>query len=83
MLALWWGSLRWGSSRALEVVKLLIDHGADVNHGEVTPFQLARYFGKPEFESLLLQHGAADHGDPTRSIAGYVDELVSDDVRFL
>ncbi|RMJ23515.1 hypothetical protein PHISP_05609 [Aspergillus sp. HF37] len=52
------------SSSALEVVKLLIDYGADVNRGEVTPFHLARYFGKPEFESLLRQHGAMDHGDP-------------------
>ncbi|RMJ27936.1 ankyrin repeat protein [Aspergillus sp. HF37] len=75
----------WRSSSALEVVKLLIEHGADINHGEVTPFQLARYFGKPEFESLLLQHGAADHGEPTHHIAHYVDELRGewDDARFL
>jgi ankyrin repeat protein len=68
-------ALLWGSSSALEVVKLLIEHGADVNHGAVSPFQLARYFGRPEFESLLLQHGAVDHGDPARFAADYVDEL--------
>lgn len=74
--AIWWNRR---CVDALEVVQLLVDHNADINHGEITPLQLARYFGRPETENLLSQHGAKDDGDPTRSIvADYVNKFRED-----
>ena len=69
-----------GCSDALEVVQLLIEHGADVNHGDIKPLQLARYFNIPEVENLLLRYGAKDCGDATLSVENYVEELMDDDI---
>lgn len=57
---------------ALEMVKLLIDKGARLNHGKISCLRLARFSGNREIENLLLQHGAIDNSDPSCSVADYI-----------
>ncbi len=50
-----------GDGKQQETVKLLIDHGADVNipdNGSMTPIQHAREKGFKEIEQILLSAGA-------------------------
>lgn len=50
-----------GDEKQQQTVKLLIDHGADVNipdHNNVTPLQHAREKGFKEIEHILLKAGA-------------------------
>ncbi|MNO07904.1 Ankyrin repeat protein [compost metagenome] len=50
-----------GDERQQQTVRLLIDHGADVNipdHDGVTPLQHAHEKGFKEIEQILLKAGA-------------------------
>jgi hypothetical protein len=50
---------------ALEVAKVLLEHGADAemtSDGRHTPLAVARANGHAELVELLLAHGAADNG---------------------
>lgn len=56
----------------LDVVELLISKDADINHGQIPPLRLARFYQKREIETLLLRHGAVDNSDPTFSVTEYM-----------
>jgi ankyrin repeat protein len=50
-----------GNEKQQQTVKLLIDHGADVNipdNNNVTPLQHAREKGLKDIEQILLKAGA-------------------------
>lgn len=60
---------------ALQLIKILVENGADVNCGRVSPLRLARFFGRHEAENLLLQHGGVDNSDHDVAIPDYAEEL--------
>ncbi len=47
--------------RSLEVIRLMVEHGADVNVADakgMTPYRMASRFGRPEIAAFLAQSGA-------------------------
>lgn len=44
----------------LDVVNLLVKHGADVNEGFISPLRLARQLGAHKVAKLLCRHGAVE-----------------------
>lgn len=58
-----------GGGEVLSVVQLLIDYGADVNRGTVSPLHVAlKYQYHMGVTDLLLEHGAVDTGSQSYSI---------------
>jgi ankyrin repeat protein len=47
----------------LQMVKLLVKHGADVNAGVIPPLRVASQKGHPEVVKFLVQRGAVDNGN--------------------
>jgi ankyrin repeat protein len=67
----WVAGMRHGS-RSIEMMKLLLEHGADPNVGR-SPLYVAVLCSNPELVKLLLQHGAnpkPDSGKPITRLAG-------------
>lgn len=58
-----------------QIVKTLLNHGADVNMGRISPLRLSQFFGQKDIENLLREHGARDNSDPDCPISDFVKVL--------
>ncbi|KAJ5680260.1 hypothetical protein N7536_011399 [Penicillium majusculum] len=58
-----------------QIVKTLLNHGADVNMGRISPLRLSQFFGQKDVENLLREHGARDNSDPDCPISDFVKVL--------
>ncbi|KAL4938522.1 hypothetical protein BDV06DRAFT_225925 [Aspergillus oleicola] len=61
----------------LAFIKLLIQHGADINYGngKISPLYVANFYGRQEIASLLLEHGVVDLCHPDYSVEQFGEEV--------
>ncbi|KAJ0418747.1 ankyrin repeat-containing domain protein [Aspergillus carlsbadensis] len=68
----------WKAPEALDIVTHLIDKGADVNRGRISPLHLAYCSKQDSIADLLRRNGAEDHCDATYSAKSFAREVRRD-----
>ncbi|KAJ5837197.1 hypothetical protein N7447_003223 [Penicillium robsamsonii] len=58
-----------------QIVRTLLNHGADVNMGRISPLRLSQFFGQGDVENLLREHGARDNSDLDCPISVFIRDL--------
>ncbi|KAL3485312.1 hypothetical protein BJX62DRAFT_243036 [Aspergillus germanicus] len=68
-------AVSWKVPEAVELAKHLIDKGADVNFGRISPLHISNSYKRDAIADVLCQNGAKDKGDPSYLTKDFTGEL--------